>query len=384
MAANKKTSNSSKTAHVMNLLSKNREQSAPPPQANTQVSEAAPKAQAAPASAPLIISSMNADSVVASQIKSALETALEVEVKIEAESAPPAPVPEEPSTPPSAKNKEPASPVSEPASVSEEPNIPEASAPAAPSAADDNISEAAVSASEEPSAPEEISEEPSEPDLPLEELIQKELLNSESEYDENEEVNPELFVPIQESLFPPSEASAEDVFQPKKAKQQKKALQPEFPVISPAPVPVPPAAEPAFIAPAEPAVPAEPSPAPVPASAPAEPPSPAAVEYTKPSEPTPIEKASQQIDNKMTYVNVTQALVEEKTDKYMKMFGLCTCPRCVADVKALALNNLQPKYVVMNGGDIIPRITVYEGQFSASVIAQILHACKTVLENPRH
>jgi hypothetical protein len=85
-----------------------------------------------------------------------------------------------------------------------------------------------------------------------------------------------------------------------------------------------------------------------------------------------------------TYVNVMENLVEESVEKYMGMFGLCKCPRCIADVKALALNNLPPKYVVMKQGDVIPRITVYEGRFRTAVTAQILRACQSVMEHPRH
>jgi hypothetical protein len=79
-----------------------------------------------------------------------------------------------------------------------------------------------------------------------------------------------------------------------------------------------------------------------------------------------------------------QILVEENTEKYMNMFGLCQCPRCVVDVKALALNNLQPKYVVMKEGEMVPRITLYEGRFQTAVTAQILRACQSVMANPRH
>lgn len=86
----------------------------------------------------------------------------------------------------------------------------------------------------------------------------------------------------------------------------------------------------------------------------------------------------------LTYVNVMQALVDEKAPKYMKMFGLCECPRCQADVKALALNRLDPKYVVMPKDGAIPRLTLYEGQYSSAVIAQLLYACKVVMEHPRH
>ena len=84
------------------------------------------------------------------------------------------------------------------------------------------------------------------------------------------------------------------------------------------------------------------------------------------------------------YINVMQVLVEEKAPKYVKMFGLCTCERCMEDVKALTLNNLPSKYVVLEQGDLIPRLTVYEGKFSSDITAQLLQACKVVHETPHH
>lgn len=90
------------------------------------------------------------------------------------------------------------------------------------------------------------------------------------------------------------------------------------------------------------------------------------------------------VDTTTIYVNVMESLVEDKAMKYIELFGLCKCHRCVADVKALALNRLEPKYVVMHTGEVIPRITLYEGQFSAAVTAQLLTACKMVMEHPRH
>ena len=101
----------------------------------------------------------------------------------------------------------------------------------------------------------------------------------------------------------------------------------------------------------------------------------------------PFEPANTEVETStgiLTYVNVMQALVDEKAPKYMKMFGLCECPRCQADVKALALNRLDPKYVVMPKDGAIPRLTLYEGQYSSAVIAQLLYACKVVMESPRH
>lgn len=78
------SNNSSKTAHVMNLLSKNRSAAEPAPEPAAE--SPAPQAEAAPA-APVapIISSINADAAVSSQIKDALEAELS-----EAPKAPPA------------------------------------------------------------------------------------------------------------------------------------------------------------------------------------------------------------------------------------------------------------------------------------------------------
>lgn len=108
---------------------------------------------------------------------------------------------------------------------------------------------------------------------------------------------------------------------------------------------------------------------------------------------TPFVEASQSLPeihstaalpDDLVYVNVMQALVEEKAKKYIDMFGLCSCSRCMADVKALALTNLPSKYMVMHKGEFIPMLTVYENQFGTALTAQIIAACKIVMEHPRH
>ena len=140
---------------------------------------------------------------------------------------------------------------------------------------------------------------------------------------------------------------------------------------APAPsVPVQP--EPAPAAPEQPPVPqAGPEPQPAAPAAPAEEPAaPAKSAFPEPENPG--------------YINVMQVLVEEKAPKYIRMFGLCQCERCLADVKAYTLNHLPSKYVVIEKGDLIPRLTVYEGKFTSDVTAQLLQACKVVMERPHH
>ena len=135
--------------------------------------------------------------------------------------------------------------------------------------------------------------------------------------------------------------------------------------------------------------PAEPEPQP---AAPVEPdPQPAApVEPESTPEPVPApEEAELRFKEPLQpvnpgYINVMQVLVEEKAPKYVQMFGLCSCRRCMEDVKAYTLNHLPPKYVVLEPNDRVPRLTVYEGKFSSDITAQLLQACKVVMDRPHH
>lgn len=161
------------------------------------------------------------------------------------------------------------------------------------------------------------------------------------------------------------------------------ALEGELPVQQPAPPQAEPVQEAAPAPQAEPEPASEPvrdsAPAPQPEPAPeplAEQPAPASDEIQAPHEFLEPENPG--------YINVMQVLVEEKALKYVQMFGLCECDQCMADVKALALNHLPPKYVVMRQGDVIPKLTFYEGKYGSDIIAQLLNACRIVKEHPHH
>lgn len=284
--ASTKDSNTSKTAHVMNLLSRNRggaasdpapETASAPPAPEAAHSSAAPAAPAAaaPVQAPIapILSSMEADAAVSNQIKDALEGAL--------------------------------------ASALEEEGAPVILDP--PPAGGASVQSAA--------------------EAPPAAAIQWQELG------EDDARTPEA--PVQEAPAAPAAAPASV---------------PEVPAAAPVqPEPAPPSVP-------EAAAPVQPEPAPVPAP----------------------EPAKEDPKGDISCFNVMEALVEDKLEKYMKMYGMCQCPRCTVDVKATALNGLPGKYVVMGKNEFIPRISVYEGRFAAAVTAQLLRACKLVSDNPHH
>ena len=91
-----------------------------------------------------------------------------------------------------------------------------------------------------------------------------------------------------------------------------------------------------------------------------------------------------QLEDGSEFVNVMQILVEEKIEKYVKMFKLCQCPRCMSDVEALALSRLPAQYVVLPSKNKVPLLSVYRSKFDSQVTTQIIYACKEVMQDPRH
>ncbi len=79
-----------------------------------------------------------------------------------------------------------------------------------------------------------------------------------------------------------------------------------------------------------------------------------------------------------------ESLVAEKAPRYIKMFGLCSCERCAADVRALTLTNLQPSYIVRRRTEAHAMLTVYESRYNSTIFAQLTRACKIVMDSPRH
>lgn len=84
------------------------------------------------------------------------------------------------------------------------------------------------------------------------------------------------------------------------------------------------------------------------------------------------------------YLNVLEFFVQEQVDIYMKRFEVCCCPRCRADVAAITLSSLTPKYIVADGDDYFPLLNFYRNKFAVSITAQLIKACMRVKESPRH
>lgn len=114
-------------------------------------------------------------------------------------------------------------------------------------------------------------------------------------------------------------------------------------------------------------------------------------QYTEPETvPSPIMEINpepqSQAQEELTfhYVNVYERLVLERLEEFQTMFNVCTCPRCTADVIAIALSHLPAKYIVVDNPRSIPLLSFYREKFRTPVAAQLSSACVTVNERPLH
>ncbi|KMZ54333.1 late competence development ComFB family protein [Dorea sp. D27] len=89
-------------------------------------------------------------------------------------------------------------------------------------------------------------------------------------------------------------------------------------------------------------------------------------------------------DMDFAYVNVMETLVQERVLEYMEQFGICTCPRCIADTSALALTQLPPKYVVVSKAAISPLMNFYSKKYAGQITVEITKACIQVGDVPHH
>ena len=82
--------------------------------------------------------------------------------------------------------------------------------------------------------------------------------------------------------------------------------------------------------------------------------------------------------------NMMEQVVDARLMELMRESRMCTCGRCCADVRAIVLNNLPPKYVVTRIGEAMLQFEMMTPQMQAVVVTEITLAIDKVCRNPRH
>ena len=102
-------------------------------------------------------------------------------------------------------------------------------------------------------------------------------------------------------------------------------------------------------------------------------------------EPEQQEEQKQEDGPSYRVVNIMEEiLTPELILDALKSNDTCTCSRCQADVKALMLTRLPPKYIVADNTTVPMLLTYYRNKFRVAVLSQSIRACMDVKEHPRH
>jgi competence protein ComFB len=82
--------------------------------------------------------------------------------------------------------------------------------------------------------------------------------------------------------------------------------------------------------------------------------------------------------------NISEELIELYMSDCIRSSNVCDCKRCQADIRALSLNAMPPRYVVTDLGDAYVRLEGMSTQSQANIITIIMNAINVVSHNPRH
>lgn len=100
--------------------------------------------------------------------------------------------------------------------------------------------------------------------------------------------------------------------------------------------------------------------------------------------PVPTPEPEPEPEPDFAAVNVMEHIVRDKIIYFMRQFDVCTCDRCKADVTALTLNGLMPKYIVTTKAAVDPLLSYYTNRLISDVTVEATKSCMIVKENPRH
>ena len=82
--------------------------------------------------------------------------------------------------------------------------------------------------------------------------------------------------------------------------------------------------------------------------------------------------------------NYMEEIVLDMIKDVLRDIDMCTCEKCLLDITAIALNDLPPKYVVTEKGELYTKTNVLRQQFEVDVVTALTKAAVLVKRRPRH
>lgn len=88
--------------------------------------------------------------------------------------------------------------------------------------------------------------------------------------------------------------------------------------------------------------------------------------------------------NEPEIINFMEQQTSKLFDEVIRGMDICTCKRCRLDIIALALNNLPPKYVVTQRGEMFARLDSMGNQHVANIMSELTKSAAIISAKPNH
>ena len=85
-----------------------------------------------------------------------------------------------------------------------------------------------------------------------------------------------------------------------------------------------------------------------------------------------------------SFHNSVEEIVEEKTRSIVSKMDMCQCEKCFFDICAMVLNQLPPKYVTTQKGNLMARLPTMSNKKELELAVLITKCAKMVQEKPMH
>ncbi len=87
----------------------------------------------------------------------------------------------------------------------------------------------------------------------------------------------------------------------------------------------------------------------------------------------------------MELKNYKEYAVDHVLPNLLRAFpNICKCDKCLMDIKAIALNNLEPQYIVTDKGGLYAQVKEMSLQYEANIMKAVLDGISVVSDKPMH
>lgn len=82
--------------------------------------------------------------------------------------------------------------------------------------------------------------------------------------------------------------------------------------------------------------------------------------------------------------NVMEDVMRFEIEEIVDSLGICTCPLCKRDLLSLTLNQVEPKYVNTDVGEVLTKVNSVSRDNRTKLLAIIVTCAQTIKNQPRH